>query len=108
MRTFTEESKLFNAPNPGSRATKTGEKVGPCTEAGCTKGAWMDGMVLQHSWLCSCPCDEQCIVSQHCIACSGVVIAPQSIVYPAIAAAMAKLKTVFTRCISIKLGALSV
>jgi len=68
----------------------------------------MDGMVLQHSWLCSWPCDEQSIVSQHCIACSGVVTAPQSIAYPAIAATMAKRKIVFTRCISIKLDALSV
>jgi hypothetical protein len=40
-------------------------------------------MVLQHSWLCSWPCDEQCIVSQHCIACSGVVMAAQSKAYVA-------------------------
>src|SRR5260370_2729177 len=31
------------------------------------KGGCMDGMVLQHSWLCWWPCDEQCIVSQHCM-----------------------------------------
>jgi hypothetical protein len=37
----------------------------------------MDGMVLQHSWLCSWLCDEQCIVSQHCIAASGVDMAKQ-------------------------------
>lgn len=43
----------------------------------------MDGMVLQHSWLCSWPCDEQCIVSQHCIAASGVDMAKQSNAYAA-------------------------
>jgi hypothetical protein len=48
------------------------------------------------------------MASQHCIACSGVVMAPQSIAYPAIAAATAKRKIVFTRRISIKLDALSV
>lgn len=43
----------------------------------------MDGMVLQHSWLCSWPCDEQCMVSQHCIAASGVDMAKQSKEYMA-------------------------
>jgi hypothetical protein len=33
----------------------------------------MDGMDLQHSWLCSWPCDEQGIESQHRIAASGGV-----------------------------------
>jgi hypothetical protein len=97
----------MHTPNPGNGATKTGERAGPCTELGCTKGACRDGIVLQHSWLCSWPCDEQCIVSQHCIACSGVVMAPQSIAYPAIAATRAKRKICFTRCISTKLDALS-
>jgi hypothetical protein len=60
----------------------------------------MDGMVLQHSWLCSGLCDEQGIVSQHCMACSGVVMAPQSIAYAVIATAMAKSKMGFARCIS--------
>jgi len=43
----------------------------------------MDGMVLQHSWLCWWPCDEQCIISQHCIAASGVDMARQSKAYVA-------------------------
>jgi hypothetical protein len=38
----------------------------------------MDGIVLQHSWLCWWPCDAQGIESQHCIACSGVDMAKQS------------------------------
>jgi hypothetical protein len=38
-------------------------------------------MVLQHSWLCWWPCDEQCMVSQHCIAASGVDVAKQSNAY---------------------------
>lgn len=38
----------------------------------------MDGMVLQHSWLCWWPRDEQDMVSQHCIAASGVDMAKQS------------------------------
>jgi hypothetical protein len=48
----------------------------------------MDGMVLQHSWLCSWLCDEQCIVSQHCIAASGVDMAKQSNEYVAKAIAI--------------------
>jgi hypothetical protein len=68
----------------------------------------MDGIVLQHSWLCSWRCDKQCSVSQHCIACSGVAMAAQSLAYTAIATPMAKRKIVFMRCISIKLDALSV
>ncbi len=43
----------------------------------------MDGIVLQHSWLCWWPCDEQGIESQHCIACSGVDMARQSNAYTA-------------------------
>ncbi len=43
----------------------------------------MDGIVLQHSWLCWWPCDEQGIESQHCIACSGVDMARQSKAYTA-------------------------
>ncbi len=81
VRTFDAESKPCDALNPGSTAMKTGEKDRPCTEAGCTKGACIDGMVLQHSWLCSWLCDEQGIVSQHCIASSGVDMAKQSNAY---------------------------
>jgi len=40
----------------------------------------MDGIVLQQSWPWF-PCDEQGIELQHCIACSGVVVAPQSKAY---------------------------
>lgn len=97
-----------DALNPGSVATKTGEKDRPCAGAGSTKGACMDGIVLQHSWLYSWLCDEQGIVSQHCIASSGVVMAPQSTEYTAIATAMATSKIGFTRCILTKLSALSV
>ena len=83
VRTPAEKSKPCEALNPGSAATKTSEKDRPCAEAGCRKGACMDGIVLQHSWLCSWPCDEQGIVSQHCIACSGVDMARQSNAYAA-------------------------
>jgi hypothetical protein len=48
----------------------------------------MDGMDLQHSWLCSWLCDEQGIVSQHCIAASGVDMAKQSNAYVAKAIAI--------------------
>jgi hypothetical protein len=94
--------------NPGSTATKTAEKDRSRAEGGCTKGACIDGIILQHSWLYSWLCDEQGIVSQHCIACSGVAMAPQSIAYAAIAAAMATNKIGFTGCIPTKLSALSV
>ena len=67
----------------------------------------MDGIVLQQSWLCSGLCDEHGIVSQHCIACSGVVMAPQSVAYNAIAAAMIKSRNGFARRIFIRLGALT-
>jgi hypothetical protein len=103
---FAVEFKLCDATNPGTKATNTGEKDRPCTEVGCTNGTCIDGIDLQHSWLCSALCDEHGIVSQHCIACSGVVTAPQSIAYPAIAIAMTKSKICFARCISIKLDAL--
>ena len=56
--------------------------------AGCIKGAYMDGMVLQHCWLCWWPCDEQDMVSQHCIAASGVDMAKQSNAYIAKAIAV--------------------
>jgi len=79
--TPADESNLCEALNRGSTATKTGENDGPCAEAGCRKGACIDGIVLQHSWLCWWPCDEHGIESQHCIACSGVDIARQSNAY---------------------------
>jgi hypothetical protein len=58
----------------------------------------MDGIILQQSspW---CPCDEQGIESQHCIACSGVVVAPQSNANTASATTIAATKILFTRCI---------
>ena|ERR1700674_485933 len=88
VRTLDGESKTCDALNPGSTATKTGEKDGACAEAVCTKGACMAGMVLQHSWLCWWPCDEQCMVSQHCIAAPGVDMAKQSNAYVAKAIAI--------------------
>lgn len=63
---------------------------------------------MQHSWLCSWLCDEQGMLLQHCIASSGVVIAPQSIAYAAITTAIAMSKITFTRRIYTKLCALSV
>ena len=48
------------------------------------------------------------MVLQHCIASSGVVIAPQSIAYTAIAKATAMSKMGFTKCIHAKLCWLSV
>ena len=78
VRTFDGESGACDALKSGRMATKTSERDGACVEAGRTKGACIDGMVLQHSWLCSWLCEEQCIVSQHCIAASGVDMAKQS------------------------------
>ena len=83
VRTPAGEHKPCDALNAGSAATKTSVKDEPCVEAGCTKGACMDGIVLQHSWLCWWPCDEQGIESQHCIACSGVDMTRQSNAYTA-------------------------
>jgi hypothetical protein len=107
-RTLDGKSKTCDALDVGSTATKAGEKDKACAEACCIKGACMDGMVLQHSWLCSWLCDEQGMVSQHCIASSAVVMAPQSTEYTAIATTMATSKIGFTRCILTKLSALSV
>ena len=53
VRTAAEKCKSCKALNAGRTATKTGEKDRPSGEAGCRKGACMDGIVLQHSWLCS-------------------------------------------------------
>src|SRR6267142_2380348 len=63
VRTPAGEYKPCDALNAGSAATGTSVKDEPCVEAGCTKGACMDGIVLQHSWLCWWPCDEQGIES---------------------------------------------
>ncbi|PYU72978.1 MAG: hypothetical protein DMG49_06900 [Acidobacteria bacterium] len=46
------------------------------------KVACMDGMVMQHSWLCSRLCDEPGIESLHSIAASGVNMAKQSNALP--------------------------
>jgi hypothetical protein len=48
----------------------------------------MDCIVWQQSWLCSWPGEEQCMVSQHCIARSSVVMAKQSNAYAARAIAI--------------------
>jgi hypothetical protein len=66
-------------------------------EAGCIKGVCMDGMVLQHSWLCSWPCDEQAIVLQHCIAASGVDMAKQSNAYAARPTASSTITVLFAK-----------
>ena len=88
VSTFGGESKSCNALNPARTATKAGEKEVACTAVGRTKGACMDGMVLQHSWLCPWWCDEQGMVLQHCIAASGVDMAKQSNAYVAKAIAI--------------------
>jgi len=88
-----------DALKPGRTATNTGEKERACAEAGWTKGACMDGMVLQHSWLCWWPCDEQCMVSQHCIAASGVDMARQSNAYVAKAITITASKMGLAKCI---------
>jgi hypothetical protein len=108
VRMLDGESGTCDALKSESMATKTSERDGASAEAGRTKCACMDGLVSQHSWLCSWLCEEQCIVSQHCIARSGVIMSPQSITYPAIARAIANRKTDFTRYIPIKLDALGV
>jgi hypothetical protein len=97
VRTLAGESKTCDALKSGNTATKTGEKDRPGAEDGCIKGACMDGIVLQHSWLCSWPCDEQCIVSQQCIAASGVDMAKQSTVYVAKAITITGSKIVLIR-----------
>jgi hypothetical protein len=61
------------------------------------KGASMDGMALQHSWLCWWPCDEQDIVSQHFIAASGDDMAKQSNEYEARAIAITASKVSLIR-----------
>ena len=88
VRSINGESRTCDELNRGSTATKADEKDRACAEAGCRKGACIDGMVLQHSWLCLWPCDEQGIVSQHCVAVSGVDMARQSNAYVAKAIAI--------------------
>jgi hypothetical protein len=44
-----EESKPQDSPDAGSTTNTTGEGEMPCTDEGCTKGACIAGMVLQHS-----------------------------------------------------------
>jgi hypothetical protein len=68
----------------------------------------MDGIVLQQSWLCCWVCDEHGIVLQHCRASSGVVIAPQSNAYTAIANATTTNKIGLAARIVTKLGVSSV
>jgi hypothetical protein len=88
IRTLDGESKTCDALDVGGTATKAGEKDKECVAAGCIKGACVDAMVSQHSWLCSWLCDEHGIVLQHCIAASGVDIAKQSNAYVAKAIAI--------------------
>jgi hypothetical protein len=97
-----------DALNERSTATKTGEKDRSCAEAGCRKGACVDGIVVQHSWLWSWLCGEQGMLLQHCIASSGVVMAPQSIAYRAIATAMTLSNIGFIRRMSTKVCASNV
>ena len=70
------------ASDAASVATTARGCVALCTDDGCTKGPCMDGIDLQQSWPL-CPCGAHGIEPQHCIACSGVVSAPQSSAYAA-------------------------
>src|SRR6267378_6691894 len=99
VRTFDGAPMTCDALKPGRTATNTGEKERACAEAGWTKGARMAGMVLQHSWLCWWPCDEQCMVSQHCIAASGVDMARQSNAYVAKAITITASEMGLAKCI---------
>lgn len=74
-----------------------------CADGGCTNGACIVGMVLQHScpgW----PCDEQGIELQHCIACSDEVMAEQSNTYSARHAASTAIRMGRTKCIQLKVN----
>jgi hypothetical protein len=44
-----DESKPRDSPDAGSTVNTTGEDEMPCTDEGCTKGACIAGMLLQHS-----------------------------------------------------------
>lgn len=65
------------APDAVSVAIAASACVVLCIDDGCTTGACMDGIDLQQSWPL-CPCGAHGIELQHCVASSGVVIAPQS------------------------------
>ena len=88
----TGESNPSDPITSGSAAKKTGENEVSCGEDGCTKVACMDGIVLQQSWLCWGPCDEQGMLSQHCMASSGVDIAKHSNAYTAMANAITAIR----------------
>jgi hypothetical protein len=90
-----KESRSRDSQDAAITANTTGENDALCTDEGCTKGACIVGMVLQQFWPWW-PCDEQCIELQHCIACSGVVMPPQSDAY----AATAKVSTARRTCLA--------
>ena len=68
-----------------------------CADVGCKNGLSIEGMLLQHSMLLPCPCGEHGIDLQHCVACSGVVEAPQSNAYAIKATATMGRKIDFTK-----------
>jgi len=78
VRTLAGKSRTSEARKAVRASTKTGEKDSASAEAGCRKGECMEGIVLQHSWLCSWPSDEHGMVLQHCMAASGVDMAEQA------------------------------
>lgn len=84
------ECKTIGEVNVG-KAAATAETLGACSEDGCTKGVCIASMLLQQ-FLPWCPCDEHGIDLQHCIACSCVVMPPQSMAYTGRAAASATIK----------------
>ena len=44
-----KESRSRDSQDAAITANTTGENDTPCTDEGCTKGAWIVGMVLQQS-----------------------------------------------------------
>src|ERR1700726_2628583 len=76
-----DESLPGDSTSVDRTATTAGECKKPLINEGCTKGAFIAGMVLQQSWPWW-PCDEQGMELQQATACSGVV-APQSNAYAA-------------------------
>jgi hypothetical protein len=90
-------------------AGKTAEiilaKETPHTDKGCTNGGCIEGIVVQQScpW---CPCEEHGMELQHCIACSGVVMASQSKAYTPSRTRTPRMKIGFAKRISSNLSVL--
>jgi hypothetical protein len=79
-RICDEESKfkMRNASAVGNTAATSCAWEAVSTQWVCKNGACKDDMVWQQSWLPSSLCSGQGMLSQHCIASSGVEAAKQS------------------------------